>query len=121
MIIWSCPVCGDNGYIREYEDTPWDRSRHAGGEILTGDFMAALGDHDAEQAAIPKFTPKATKMWENLHPDYKLMVLNNVYCVHCSKTGSMQLLQARVERNDLILQGACLKCGEPVTRVVESG
>jgi hypothetical protein len=24
-IIWHCPLCGDNGFIRGWEGTPWDR------------------------------------------------------------------------------------------------
>jgi hypothetical protein len=26
-IIWQCPICHDNGTIRGWEDTPWDRRR----------------------------------------------------------------------------------------------
>lgn len=26
-IIWECPYCGDNGLIRDWEQTGWDRRR----------------------------------------------------------------------------------------------
>jgi hypothetical protein len=29
MIAWRCPVCGDNGLIRNWEGTLWDRSKDA--------------------------------------------------------------------------------------------
>jgi hypothetical protein len=29
-IIWHCPLCGDNGLIHGWEDTPWDRQHDAG-------------------------------------------------------------------------------------------
>lgn len=25
-IVWSCPVCGDNGFIRHWQGTPWHRT-----------------------------------------------------------------------------------------------
>ena len=25
-IVWQCPVCGDNGVISGWQDTPWDAS-----------------------------------------------------------------------------------------------
>lgn len=28
-IMWRCPLCGDNGLIYGWEDTAWDRQRHA--------------------------------------------------------------------------------------------
>ena len=28
-IVWRCPVCGDNGYIRNWEATLWDFSEAA--------------------------------------------------------------------------------------------
>ena len=24
-IVWSCPLCGDNGYIRGWQETQWDK------------------------------------------------------------------------------------------------
>jgi hypothetical protein len=29
-IVWQCPLCGDNGLIHGWEDTPWDRQQDAG-------------------------------------------------------------------------------------------
>ena len=29
-IVWRCPLCGDNGSIHGWEDTPWDRHHDAG-------------------------------------------------------------------------------------------
>lgn len=26
-IVWWCPICGENGYIRNWEGTLWDRGR----------------------------------------------------------------------------------------------
>jgi hypothetical protein len=29
-IVWHCPLCGDNGWIHGWEETPWDRQHGAG-------------------------------------------------------------------------------------------
>jgi hypothetical protein len=29
-IVWHCPLCGDNGWIHGWDDTPWDRQHDAG-------------------------------------------------------------------------------------------
>jgi hypothetical protein len=29
-IVWHCPLCGDNGLIHGWEDSPWDRQHDAG-------------------------------------------------------------------------------------------
>lgn len=29
-IVWHCTLCGDNGLIHGWEDTPWDRQHDAG-------------------------------------------------------------------------------------------
>ena len=31
VIRWGCPLCGDNGHIRGWEDTLWDRSSEIDG------------------------------------------------------------------------------------------
>jgi hypothetical protein len=30
QIVWHCPLCGDNGLIHGWEDTPWYRQHDAG-------------------------------------------------------------------------------------------
>ncbi len=65
------------------------------------------------------FTPEATRRWEELEPSSRLLILNNVICVSCRGGVSMQLLEGKMERGDLILKGRCIRCGGEVARVVE--
>jgi len=34
-IVWHCPLCGDNGLIHGWVDTPWDRQHDAGATPTT--------------------------------------------------------------------------------------
>jgi len=47
------------------------------------------------------------------------MLLGNVWCGECREAGRMELGSGKIEKGQLVLQGTCEACGEPVARVVE--
>jgi hypothetical protein len=66
-----------------------------------------------------KFTPQAKRFWEDIAPDLRLRILNNVWCVHCMKSSSMGNVTGRIEKGMLALTGICTRCGGVVARLVE--
>jgi hypothetical protein len=117
QIFWECPVCKDQGKIFNFRGTIWDPQTRRQAKILQGDFHQH--EIDPPAATQAQFTPRATRLWGRLTPEFRLLLLNNVFCTDCGGTVSMGLEKARVAKGNLILQGACLKCGGPVTRLVE--
>lgn len=91
---------------------------------LVGEINAATSPTEQTAGRAPggrgvNFTHHAAKRWEELEPSSRLLILNNVFCVSCRGGGSMQLLEGKMERGDLILKGRCVRCGGEVARVVE--
>ena len=66
------------------------------------------------------FTPKAKKIWEAIAGNIQIKILNNVWCVHCSKVSSIGNLTGKIESRMLVLRGTCIKCGGDVARVIEN-
>jgi hypothetical protein len=66
-----------------------------------------------------QFTPLALKRWESLSPDFRFLVLNNVWCCQCRGETSIAEFQGHIEKGDLILRGICTKCNGPVARLIE--
>ncbi len=64
-------------------------------------------------------TPQARKMWENIPNDVRMKLLNNVWCVTCSKMTGVGETTMSVERRNLIIRGSCTGCGGEVARLVE--
>jgi len=66
-----------------------------------------------------RFTPRAKIFWNNIPPDIRERLLDNVYCAQCRSMTTITNYTGRIEQGDLILEGFCLRCGNPVTRLVE--
>jgi hypothetical protein len=113
-IWWACPECGDDGVITHWEGTPWDRLSRT--SALWGSQMSADVALDGTARLLNGAVGHA---WHSLPPEHRLRVLNNVWCVSCSRGGGMKLTGARLSGGDLVLIGECLQCGGEVRRVVE--
>jgi len=65
-------------------------------------------------------TPQAQKIWDAIPGDFKMKILNNVWCTTCSDTIGIGSVSGKVEKGMLILKGICTRCGNPVARVIEN-
>ena len=68
-----------------------------------------------------QFTAQAARRWAALGGRTQTLLLNNVWCVRCSKTTTIVRFTGRIERGDIVLKGRCIHCDGPVARVVEGG
>jgi len=120
-VLWSCPVCGDNGVIHHWEGTPWDTRPDRPQTVGSRASMMLPEPRSKEDSTTPSFTARAVRLWRGLDSAIRVRLLNNVWCSNCGVTRSMQLLGGREEDGDLVLNGRCLICGGEVARLVESG
>ena len=67
----------------------------------------------------PEFTPQAAKRWAELGGRSQTLLLNKVWCTACSEATTIVRFSGRMERDDLVLEGRCIRCDGPVARVVE--
>lgn len=65
------------------------------------------------------FTKEARERWNAIPKLAQAQILENVFCVKCRKSVSINLETATMERADLILRGKCKNCGHEVCRLVE--
>ena len=68
---------------------------------------------------LDKFSPPAKAFWNKIPPDIQKRLLDNVWCAHCGEMTTITDYSGRIEQGDLILEGFCLRCGNPVTRLIE--
>ena len=61
----------------------------------------------------------AKKFWDSIPQNIRVKLLNNVYCAHCRKTGSVANTKMNIEKGDLIIRGICTTCSGEVCRLVE--
>ena len=66
------------------------------------------------------FTPEALKRWNTIPAAVRQKLLGRVWCPHCADMTTLVDYQGRIEKGDLILTGACVRCGGSVARVIES-
>ena len=66
------------------------------------------------------FTLQAELLWHTVPASAKKRVLQNVYCGGCRGTAEMIDYTGSVKNGDVLLKGACAKCGRLVVRVVET-
>ena len=98
MIEWRCSRCADHGLISGWQGTPWDMRRAT---MLAG------------------LTGAAARAWQRVPAEFRLRLLNNVFCVRCGGTVSMAVKGGDVRRPDPVLHGTCTTCGGEVARVIE--
>jgi hypothetical protein len=119
-IVWICPVCRDRGVISGWEHTPWDLSDLNARPVESTSIRASFGGGGSPAtAASPRFSPAAQRIWSEVDAGMRIRLLNSVWCSSCRGSCSMELLEGRVERGDLVLSGRCVTCGSDVARVVE--
>jgi hypothetical protein len=70
---------------------------------------------------LMKLTAQARKLWEKIPADIRVKLLNNVWCSTCASGSGIGNAEGKVEGGDLILRGACTRCGGEVARVIEGG
>lgn len=119
QVLWLCPVCGDNGRISGWEGTPWDLGDAGLRRVRSSVVWGRFTNDRAAPAVEPRFTGPALRFWNAIEAGIRVRLLNNVWCSCCVATSSMQLIEGRVKRGDLVLSGRCIRCGEDVARVVE--
>ena len=66
-----------------------------------------------------EFTDEARAKWNSIPPHGQELLLNNVWCVHCSGVTTITKFKGHMERGDLILRGYCVTCNGQVARVIE--
>ncbi|QBS13533.1 hypothetical protein E4T54_11910 (plasmid) [Legionella geestiana] len=64
-------------------------------------------------------TRQALVLWENVRPEYRIMILNNVWCGQCGKGVGIANPYATVLKGDILLDGTCVTCGSKVARYLE--
>jgi Zn ribbon nucleic-acid-binding protein len=67
-----------------------------------------------------QFTLKAAVLWGSIPKEGRLRILANVFCPRCRDSATMSSYKGEERNGDVILKGACAKCGHEVVRVVET-
>lgn len=67
-----------------------------------------------------QFTAKAAVLWGTIPKAARERILANVFCVKCRESVTITKLTGEEQNGDVILKGACAKCGHEVVRVVET-
>jgi Zn ribbon nucleic-acid-binding protein len=67
-----------------------------------------------------QFTAKAAALWGTIPKEARERILANVFCVKCRDSVTITKFTGEEENGDVILKGACAKCGHEVVRVVET-
>ena len=67
-----------------------------------------------------QFTPKAALLWGTIPTEARARILANVFCVKCRGAVMITKFTGDEENGDVVLKGACAKCGHEVVRVVET-
>ena len=67
-----------------------------------------------------QFAMQAAILWSMVPKEAKERILKNVFCVQCEGPAEMVNFKGREKKGDLVLTGACAKCGHKVVRVLET-
>jgi len=67
----------------------------------------------------PNFTPLAKRRWAEPGGDFRVRVLNRVWCVRCRDSTVIVDYSGKIKQGDLILQGRCIACRGPLARLIE--
>jgi len=68
---------------------------------------------------IDNFTRDARAFWNNIPLEIRERLLSNVYCTQCHSMTTITDYTGRIENDDLILDGFCIRCGSVVSRLIE--
>jgi hypothetical protein len=89
------------------------------GPGLSADGRAPEDQRPSDEVSERAFTPAAAKRWAAIKGPLRVRLLNNVWCARCAREVSIADYSGRIARNNLIIEGACVRCSGPVARVVE--
>jgi hypothetical protein len=67
-----------------------------------------------------KFTLKAAVLWATVPKEARARILASVFCPHCRDIVGMTKVTGKEKKGDVILKGACPRCGRAVFRIVET-
>jgi Zn ribbon nucleic-acid-binding protein len=67
-----------------------------------------------------KFTAKAAVLWSTIPKEARERILAAVFCVKCRTSVTITKFTGEEKNGDVVLKGACAKCGHEVVRVVET-
>lgn len=71
--------------------------------------------------SIPKFTKPAAKLWAELPPHVRKLLISNVWCGKCRRDVTITNFTGAVRGGELLLVGLCAECRSDVARVIEKG
>jgi hypothetical protein len=67
---------------------------------------------------FPQLTPQAREEWNRMPKSSQDSILQSVWCDQC-KESAMRLKSGTMDRDILVLEGDCVRCGGKVVRLVE--
>lgn len=67
-----------------------------------------------------RFTPEAEVLWAIVPKHIRNKILTNVFCSRCLNAVTIVDFTGREKNGDVILEGKCEKCGQEVSRTVET-
>lgn len=68
-----------------------------------------------------KITPMAKRSWDKIPAEFKMKILNNVWCGECRTSVNIDAKKMSIDEGMLVIEGVCMTCKGPVCRVVEKG
>jgi len=66
-----------------------------------------------------RVTPQAKRAWEEIPKEFRMKILNNVWCGSCRKTVNIAIEKMSLSTGMLKLDGKYMTCDGPVCRVIE--
>ena len=65
------------------------------------------------------FSPLAKVFWNKIPAGIQERLLDNVWCSHCGEMTTIIDYGGLIENGNLILDGYCTRCGNPVSCLIE--
>lgn len=66
-----------------------------------------------------KISPEAKKYWDRIPAEFKMKILNNVWCSACKAGVNFNAKEISIEKGMLVIEGSCMICGKTVCRAIE--
>ena len=65
------------------------------------------------------FTSQAQWFWDSIPEHIQVKIIGAVWCSHCRESTTLVNFKGNIKQGDLLLRGECIRCGGPVTRLIE--
>jgi hypothetical protein len=65
------------------------------------------------------FTPQAQWFWDSIPEHIQAKIMGAVWCSHCRESTTIVNFKGNIKQGDLLLRGACIRCGGAVVRLIE--